>query len=255
MKERPVFSQTNASGGIEAEAIAWLTRKLERLTDLDDHDRAHLAALTVRIEEVPAGRHLIREGQRPDECCLLVSGFACRHKLTADGSRQIVSFHLRGDIVDIQHLLLARADHNVQTISPSVLAWIPKEQLVRLAWQRPAVGQALWRDCLIDASIFREWVLNVGRRDGRSRIAHMLCEFAARSEAAGLGGTQHFDLPMTQEQIGDATGLTSVHVNRMLKVLRDEGAIARAGRQVRITDWERLRAIADFDPHYLHAAA
>jgi CRP-like cAMP-binding protein len=249
------FSGLDAPFRSEAAAIQWLIRKLERLADLQDEDRIEIAGLMLRLEEVPAGRHLIREGQRPDECCLLVSGFACRHKVTADGARQIVSFHLRGDLLDIQHLLLDRADHSVQTISAGVVAWVPKQQLVRLAWTRPAIGQALWRDSLIDASIFREWVLNVGRRDGRSRIAHMLCEFATRCEAAGLGDANCFELPMTQEQIGDATGLTSVHVNRMLKVLRDEGAIARSGRQVRITDWERLRAIADFDPDYLHAAA
>jgi CRP-like cAMP-binding protein len=238
-----------------AKALDKLERKLARLADLDREDRAGIAALSLRLQEVPAGRHLVREGQRPDECCLLVSGFACRHKLTGDGARQIVSFHVPGDLVDIQHLLLDAADHNVQTIAAGMVGWIPKQELVRLAWSRPAIGRALWRDTLIDASISRQWVLNVGRRDGRSRIAHMLCEFATRCEAAGLAGVDAFDMPMTQEQIGDASGLTSVHVNRMLKVLRDEGAIARAGRQVRILDWELLRSIAGFDPAYLHAAA
>lgn len=239
----------------EIDPLYWIGRKLERLAELTDDDRAGIAALTFRLEQVPAGRHLIREGQVPEECCVLVEGFACRHKLTADGGRQIVSFHLRGDILDIQHLLLDRADHNVQMITAGLVAWLPKQDLIDLASRQIAVGHALWRDSLIDASIFREWVLNVGRRDGRSRIAHMLCEFAARCQAAGLGDADRFELPMTQEQIGDATGLTSVHVNRMLRALRDEGAIARTGRQVRITDWTLLRAIADFDPAYLHAAA
>lgn len=240
---------------LETEVLPWIARKLERLAELDDDDRAGLDALPFRLEEAPAGRHLIREGQRPEECCVLVSGYACRHKLTAEGGRQIVSFHLRGDILDIQHLLLERADHNVQMITGGTVAWIPKKDLVHLAWNRPAIGKALWRDSLVDASIFREWVLNVGRRDGKARIAHMLCEFVARCQAAGLGSADAFHLPMTQEQIGDATGLTSVHVNRMLKVLGDEGAIARSGRELRITDWDRLRAFADFDPRYLHAAA
>lgn len=238
-----------------ADPIAWVTRKLARLEPLAEEDKHALAALPHRLEEVVSGRHLVREGERPAECCLLVRGYACRHKLTASGTRQIVSFHLRGDILDIQHLLLARADHNVQAISHATVAWLPMAELLRLAWERPAIGKALWRDCLIDASIFREWVLNVGRRDARSRIAHMLCEFAARCQAAGLGGADCFDLPMTQEQIGDATGLTPVHVNRMLRALDDDGAISRQGRQVRIRDWQRLRDIADFDPTYLHAAA
>ncbi len=239
----------------EAVALDWVVRKLGRLARLDDEDRRLLASLPVRLERVRSGRYLVREGERPDECCFLVSGYACRHKTTAAGTRQIVSFHLRGDILDIQHLLLERADHNVQAISEATIAWLPRARLLELATGRPAIGQALWRDCLIDASIFREWVLNVGRRDARSRIAHMLCEFAARCKAAGLGTGDCFDLPMTQEQIGDATGLTPVHVNRMLRALDEEGAISRVGRQMRIVDWNRMKSIADFDPAYLHAAA
>ena len=121
--------------------------------------------------------------------------------------------------------------------------------------ERPAINEALWRDSLIDASIFREWVLNVGRRDAKARIAHMLCEFASRRQAAGLGSPERFELPMTQEQIGDATGLTPVHVNRMLHALAADGVIVRDQREVEITDWPKMRRIADFDPAYLHAAA
>lgn len=246
----------NAASDITASQVHdWIAGKLDRFVPLDADDRAAIAALPIRLQSYGAGRHLVREGERPDECCVLVEGYTCRHKLTEEGARQIVSFHLRGDILDVQHLLLERADHNVQTITAATIAWIPRQLLLALAWRRPNVGKALWTDCLVDASIFREWVLNVGRRDGRSRIAHMLCEFAARCQAAGLGSSDCFRLPMSQEQIGDATGLTSVHVNRMLKVLEDEAAISRAGRQVTITDWNLLRRIAGFDPRYLHAAA
>jgi CRP-like cAMP-binding protein len=233
----------------------WVVRKLDRLGQLSEEDRRTLIDLPHRLEQV-RGRHtLVREGVQTTECCILVSGFACRHKVTVDGARQIVSFHMRGDILDIQHLLLPRADHYLQTITPATVAWVPKADLLRLAWERPAIGAALWRDSLIDASIFREWVLNVGRRDAKSRIAHMLCEFAARCEAAGLGTADHFPLPMTQEQIGDATGLTSVHVNRMLRDLEQDGAISRTGRVALINDWARLKSIANFDSAYLHAAA
>jgi CRP-like cAMP-binding protein len=103
--------------------------------------------------------------------------------------------------------------------------------------------------------VFREWVLNVGRRDAKCRVAHMLCEFAARGAKAGLGPPERFELPMTQTDIADATGLTPVHVNRMLRRLRDEGLIAQDRREVRIVDWGRLREVADFNPAYLHAAA
>jgi CRP-like cAMP-binding protein len=232
-----------------------LIGKLERLAQLDNTDKDRLAALPLREERVPRYRRLVHEGDTPEQCCLLVSGYACRYKDSVNGARQIVSFHLRGDLLDIQHLLLARADHSLETITPAIVAWIPKEDLLRLAWERPTVGKALWRDCLIDASIFREWVLNVGRRDAKSRVAHMLCEFVARCEAAGLGMANRFHLPMTQEQIADATGSTSVHVNRTLKALDECGAIARERNRFEVLDWDRLCTIANFDPAYLHAAA
>lgn len=236
-------------------ALDGMIEKLGRLSRLDGDDRAALSRLKHSVADVPAGWYLIREGTPSTDCCLLVSGFACRHKLTAAGGRQIVSFHLNGDLLDVQHLLLETADHNVQAISNATVAWISKAQLKELAWQRPAIGQALWRDSLIDASIYREWVLNVGRRDARSRIAHLLCEIATRCSVAGVAEVEAFKLPMTQEQIADATGLTAVHVNRMLMLLGEQGAIRRKGRQVEIRNWEQLRRIADFDPAYLHAAA
>lgn len=218
-------------------------------------DIGELYRLPLRMERVARSRHLIREGEEPDNCCLLVSGFAARYKEAATGLRQIVSFHLTGDLLDIQHLLLARADHSVEAITDAEIAWIPKGELLELASARPDIGRALWRDCLIDASIFREWVLNVGRRDGKTRIAHMLCEFVARCEAAGLGSAEGFVLPMTQEQIADAVGLTPVHVNRCLRALDGDGVVHRNGAQFRVIDWHRLCAVGDFDPAYLHNAA
>jgi CRP-like cAMP-binding protein len=239
----------------EMTAVQWLTKKLERLAPLDATDRACLAALWSSQEQVPRSRTLIREGEAPEQCCLLISGYACRYKNTVTGTRQIVSFHFRGDLLDVQHLLLARADHSLETITPATIAWIPKHDLLRLAWERPNIGKALWRDSLVDASIFREWILNVGRREAKARVAHMLCEFVSRCEAAGLATAQGFDFPMTQEQIADATGLTSVHVNRTLKTLDEEGALWRYRRRYRVLDWDRLCSIAAFDRAYLHAAA
>jgi CRP-like cAMP-binding protein len=235
--------------------IPILVRKLSSLGELRDEDLRGLASLPFRLHNARAGDTVIRDGARIVECCLLVQGYACRHKLASNGGRQIVSFHLPGDMLDIQHLLFDRADHNVQMVTNARLAFFPMDALRTLVEDRPALGRALWRDCLVDASIFREWVLNVGRRDAKARIAHMLCEFVERHAAAGLGRPDQFRLPMTQEDIADATGLTSVHVNRMLRQLRDEGVIEGAGRQIGILSWERMKQIADFQPGYLHAVA
>ncbi len=239
----------------DIDPLALLIRKLDRLRTLDASCQDAIRSLPFVIKTVPAHHHLVREGSRVRECCVLLDGYACRHKMAANGGRQIVSFHIPGDILDLQHFMLAVADHNVQSITSAKVAWISTEDIRRVIQDYPPVGEALWRDSLIDASIFREWVLNVGRRDAKSRIAHMLCEFAVRREAAGLGPVESFELPMTQEQIGDATGLTSVHVNRMLAELGTDGLIIRHGRKVEINDWPRLRQAADFDPAYLHQAA
>ena len=232
-----------------------MIRKLGRLRALNDAEKQAIYSLPFRTELATAGQHLVREGDRVTECCLLMDGYAFRYKLTRGGARQIVSFHMAGDMLDVQHLMLQRADHSVMANTAGTVAWVAAQDIRELLQAYPAINEALWRDSLIDASIFREWVLNVGRRDAKERIAHMLCEFAARREAAGLGGPERFELPMTQEEVADATGLTSVHVNRMLHVLEDEGVIVRQKRHFQIADWPRMQRVADFDPAYLHAAA
>lgn len=237
------------------DAFGQVIRKLARLASLEQADRDAVRSLPFKMKTAPPNHNLVREGDTTTDCCVLLSGYACRYKTSSNGGRQIVSFHMPGDILDLQHLLLSRADHNVQTITEATFAWVPAVELRRIAQERPALAEALWRDTLIDASIFREWVLNVGRRDAKSRIAHMLCEFAARREQAGLGSPERFELPMTQEQIGDATGLTSVHVNRMLHELASDGVIVRNKREVEIADWARMCRVADFDAAYLHEAA
>jgi len=232
-----------------------LLSKVRRIARISAEDEASLLALPHRVNHVGASRYIIREGDIPRECCLLVEGYAARSKLAADGGRQIVSFHIAGDILDLQHLFLERADHSVQAMTEATLVWLPMAGLRTLIAERPAIGTALWRDALVDASIFREWVLNVGRRDAKTRIAHMLCEFIVRSEVAGLGTVDRMRLPFTQEQIGDATGLTAVHVNRMLRELTDEGLIERSPGVLRVRDWAGFKRAAAFNAAYLHAAA
>lgn len=232
-----------------------LIRKLERLAELNDADRRVVAGLPFTMEDVRKHDYLVREGEEAAHCAVLITGYACRHKTTRSGGRQIVSFHMSGDILNLQQVLLPRADHHVQATTDATVAWVPSPALKTMASDRPTIGEALWRDTLIDASIFREWVLNVGRRNSTARVAHMLCEFTTRMEAAGLETPQSFYLPLSQEQIADATGLSAVHVNRTLHALQAQGAIVVQRGQVRVVDPERMRGIAEFDPAYLQAAA
>ena len=232
-----------------------MVRKLERRAQLAEQDRDALLALPHHRRHFATGVHLVRDGDRADHCCLLLSGFAYRHKITGEGGRQVLSLHLPGDFVDLQNCLLDVSDHNVQMLTDGEVALIPREAIRDLAIARPAVGVAMWIDTLVDSAIFREWVVNVGRRDARTRVAHILCEFSLRLEEAGLAENHRYELPMTQEQLADAVGLTSVHVNRVLRQLGEEGLISRKKRAVLIEDWPRMREVGDFNERYLHRQA
>lgn len=236
----------------DASPLAPMVRKLQQWRPLDDRDREALLALPYRTIVFRPHEYIAREGDEPRSCCLIVSGFAIRHKVAGNGGRQIFSIHMKGDLADLQNSMLGVADHNLQTLTRVEVAVIPLEAVQDIAFARPAIGWAMWYDTLVDASIFREWTLNVGRRDARSRTAHLLCEFALRFEAAGLATRHDYELPMTQEQLADALGLTSVHTNRTLMGLGEDGFISREYRSVRINNWPSLIEVGDFDPSYLH---
>lgn len=236
----------------ESQALAPLVRKLSLHAPLSEDDQSALLALPHAVRTLETGQYVVREGDLPTHSCLVVSGFAIRHKIAGNGGRQIVNVHVSGDMVDLQNSLLTTADHNVQALSRMVAAFIPRDAIVELAFSRGAVGKALWLETLVEGSISREWITNVGRRDARTRLAHLLCEFAYRLDAVGMGPECNYELPMTQEQLADTIGLTPVHVNRTLKALDAAGLTKRSKRSVVITDLQKLAEIGDFRSTYLH---
>jgi CRP-like cAMP-binding protein len=230
-----------------------LVEKLAYRVALGAEDRAAIKALPFTIKKLERAQYIVRERDVATHSCLMLAGYSIRSKTTASGARQIVSIHMKGEMVDLQNSLLKVADHSVQMLVPGKIAMIPREAVVSIAQKRPQVAQAMWIDTLVDASIFREWIMNVGRRDARTRIAHLLCEFAVRLRVAGLGQDTSYELPITQEQLADATGLTAVHVNRTLRAFDKEGLIERPNpRAVLIGDWRKLAQVGDFDTNYLH---
>jgi len=234
--------------------LSLFAARLSERALLSDDDRETLVALPHVRRRINANTYILREGEPPPStCALLISGMTFRHKLTVQGARQIVAIQLPGELLDLQHLFLNVADHSVQALTETEVADIDRDILQNLILNRPSIARAFWVDGLIDASIFREWVLNVGRRDAKAKIAHILCELAVRLRGAGLiAESESFVLPMTQEQLGDATGLTSVHVNRTIKALAAEGLIEHGGRYLSIANWRALRRVGDFNPLYLH---
>jgi CRP-like cAMP-binding protein len=246
--ERPIMSLSET-------ILAPMVTKLQQWRLLHKGDREALLALPYRLIALRPHEYLAREGDRPQNSCLMVSGFAIRHKVAGNGGRQIFSIHMKGDLADLQNSLLGTADHNLQALTHVEAALVPVEAVQEIAFDRPAVGRAMWYETLIDSSIFREWTLNVGRRDAYTRTAHLLCEFALRLEMEGLGERCSYELPMTQEQLADALALTPVHTNRTLMSLSRDGFITRAVRSVQIKDWPGLMEAGDFDPAYLHLNA
>jgi CRP-like cAMP-binding protein len=226
--------------------------KLRLWTELNDQDCDAVLALPHAVRSLRAHDFIAREDDQPTHSCLLLSGYAYRHKVAGNGGRQIFSIHMKGDVVDLHNSILRRADHNVQALTAVEAAFIPVAAIRDIVARHPNVGQAMWYETLVDAAIFREWTLNVGRRDARTRTAHLLCEFGLRLEVAGLGKAGDYELPMTQDQLADALALTNVHVSRTLKALAAEGLIERRQRSVRIIDFKRLASVGDFDSRYLH---
>jgi CRP-like cAMP-binding protein len=237
---------------LDGHFLAPLIRRWSRYTKFSAEDRAAIQALPFIRKTFGKDAYLVREGQKANDCALLLRGFAFRQKLLRNGGRQIISFHIPTEFVDLQNALLGTADHNVQSLNRCEAAIIPRQALLDLAQDRPAIRTSMWIDTLIDSSIFREWVVNVGRRDSRERIAHLLCELVLRMKASGEGEDGTFEFPITQEQLADATGLTPVHTNRTLQLLRKDALIQLTSRSLTVMDWERLREVGDFDELYLH---
>lgn len=231
---------------------ARLIRKLRSIADLSPDAVRAVERLPLRVREVPADADLVSEGDRPSECCMIVEGWVARYKLLTRGQRQIMSFHIAGDIPDLQNLHLATMDHSLCALTPCRVAYIPHSAIEDAMQRHPVLQTAFWRDTLVDAAVFREWMAGIGRRTAYQRIAHLFCEQFMRLRAVGLADEAGFELRITQAEIADALGLSSVHVNRVLKTLRQDGLIQTPGRYVSILDWEGLRSAGDFDPSYLH---
>jgi CRP-like cAMP-binding protein len=231
---------------------AVLVRKLESIAPLAPDERAALLRLPLRLKTLPAHQDIVCEGQIPSECCLVVKGFASRYILTGEGKRQILSFHISGDIPDLQSLHLDVMDHSLGTLVASTLAFIRHDDMRALIRSHPRLGDLFWRDTLIDAATFRQWIVGLGRRSARGRIAHLLCELLVRLRAVHLVEDYSYALPVTQAELSDALGITTVHVNRVLQELRGENLISLRGGALKVLDWGGLQSASEFDPPYLH---
>ena len=228
-----------------------LLRKLQSIADPTEAEHRALADLRPTIRVLDAQEDIVREGDRPSIVCLILEGFACRYTTVPSGRRQILSLHIPGDIPDLQSLFIKVMDHNLATLVPTKVALIAHDAMRNLIDRNHRVAHLLWRDSLVDAAIFRRWIVGIGRRSAYARFAHLVCEFAMRMHAVGLMETDVCAMPFTQADIADALGLSNVHVSRVLGRLRKKGLFTWQDGVLTIKNWQQLQKEAEFDPSYL----
>ena len=232
-----------------------LVRKVASVADLTAEERDALERLPMTVRSIPARQDIVRIGDRPSHCCLVLTGFAFRYKLVGDGRRQILNFHVPGDIPDLQSLHLPVLDHNLAALTPLTAGFIQHDAVHEVSARFPRITGALWRNTLVDAAVLRERIVSIGQRDGLSRTAHFLCEMFKRLEAVDLASGSSLTMPITQVEIADALGMSPVHMNRMIKELRERRLVALDGQRLDVVDWDGLAGLADFDPTFLHLHA
>ena len=231
---------------------AALVRRLRASSRISGEEVNEILALPITVKHYEAEAAVVSDGDRPSDCCLVAEGFCARSKTLADGRRQILSIHIAGEIPDLMSLFLGAMDHDLSTLTPCTLGFISHETLQRLHRRLPAVAEIFWRDTLIDAAMFREWIVNVGQRSAPARLAHVIAELRERLRAIGRIESNSFDMPLTQEQIGEALGITAVHANRVIRQLREDGIVDLQRGRVTVLSEPKFMELADFDDRYLH---
>lgn len=226
--------------------LSALATRLSGRTELTSADLSAILDLPYQERRVAVGDYLVQEGERSGNCQVMLTGFAHRHRFSAEGLRHIVGIHGEGDILNLPALPPARAEDFVQALSMVTVAAIPTESLLALCRSHPGIANALWAEVDANLSVVRAWIANMGRRDARGRIAHLFCELSMRDHRTGGQDGCEIVLPLTQAELADATGMTTVHVNRTLRALEAEGFIDRDRRRIIVPNWRRLAELADF---------
>ena len=226
--------------------------KLRARDEINGEEEAAIRASVAEVREVRADRHVVRAYQPLDFSTILISGIACRYKDLRSGGRQITELHVSGDYMDLHSFTLKYLDHDVLALTDCRFAVIPHERLAQLTERHPRLTRVYWFSTNLDAAIHREWELSLGRRTAQAALAHLFCEMEVRLGIIGLVQDGKYQLPITQTDLAECLGLTSVHVNRTMQELRAAGLVEFRGGEVEIFDLPALRAAAEFNPGYLY---
>jgi len=232
-------------------AISLFLKRLLIRSALTGEEQRAILSLTGETQRFGTHFDIVLPGHTVEGACLVAKGLVARYDQMLDGQRQITSFYIPGDMCDLHSVVAPKASWSITAVSPVTIVRVPHRQLIDRCIHYPGIAIGFWRDGTADASVFAKWVGNLGRKNAKARIAHVMCEMGMRNEAAGLGERTSYELPTTQEQLGEATGMTTVHVNRSLQEIRREGLLNFRSGRVEIHDWDALTHIAEFDPSYL----
>lgn len=224
-------------------------RKIAPLT-IAEH--AALERAIIEVRQVEARTILTRKGEILDYSTILLKGFLSRHVDDRQGHRQFVSLQVPGDLVDFHAYPMKFLDHDVAALSDVEIARIPHSAIAAITRANAGLARKLWFATLLDAALHRGWIFRLGRLDAPGRVCHFFAETGARLHAVGLGTPEHFSLPITQTDLGEACSLTSVHASRVLKGLRGAGICVFRDGEVTVQDPAALLRLAQFDPTYLY---
>lgn len=229
-----------------------LLLKLRHRDSVSAEEEAVLRAIASPPELIPARRCAIREGESINRSMLLIEGFLGRYKDMRDGQRQVTALHFGGDFADLHGFLLKRLDHDLLAITDCVVSWVSHQSLQKVTDAHPHLARMLWFSTNLDAAIHRAWAVSLGRRDAIARLAHLICELQVRLEIVGMADPGGYALPLTQADLAECLGLTPVHVNRVLKELRERDLLTFRSGRVKIHDFDKLARLAEFSPAYLY---
>ena len=226
--------------------------KLRSGSDLTAGDIAALDGLLVNLRQLNARDDIVGDGDARGAVHVILDGIACRYKVTSGGRRAITAYLLPGDFCDLHVSVLGRMDHSIGALTSCLVADFPQALLDDLMQTRPRIAKALWWTTLVDEAILREWLVNVSARPSDRKLAHLLCELRLRLEVVGLATPRGMKLPITQEELGDTLGISSVHVNRVFQQLKQDGLVVTHGREILFPNLARLEKFGEFNPEYLH---
>lgn len=235
----------------QGSALQLFVNRLASRSVLTDEEERAILSLNGQRKQIAAHVDFVRPGEQVDHSCLVVQGLVGRFGQNRDGARQITCLHIPGDMADLPSVVSPKSGWGLTALNATTILRLSHADLRRIAAMHPGIAEAFWRDCVADGSIFSEWVVNVGRRDAIARLAHLFCEMAIRCERAGQGDRHSFALPITQNDLGDATGLTGVHINRTLRELRTRSIVTVRSGKVIIHNWDQLVWTGDFDDAFL----